>query len=127
MVELEAQLPSPTKHISVTDAAGKAASSQLLSIDAQTLSGAPPASREHSFVGLQDEGRHVVEGGVPEIISLSIAPNQTRKVDILQKQDAQVGGIRVSYSGSKDDLIVVGGLEDPSKRILSANSLPRRR
>jgi alpha-mannosidase len=36
VVELEAQLPSLTKHISVTDAAGKPAESQLLSIDPQT-------------------------------------------------------------------------------------------
>src|ERR1035438_2108450 len=36
VIELEAQLPAPAQHISVTDAAGKEAESQLISIDSQT-------------------------------------------------------------------------------------------
>jgi len=36
VVELEAQLPGPAQHITVTDAAGKPAESQLLSIDPKT-------------------------------------------------------------------------------------------
>jgi hypothetical protein len=52
---------------------------------------------------------------VPETTTLLIEPNHTRKVDILQTNDSAVGGIRVSHFGSNDDLMVVGGLENPSE------------
>ena len=91
VVELEAQLPSPTKHILVTDAAGKATESQLLSIDPQThrahfllLANTPSLGYKIYFV-------RAVANATPVISSLKATATTLENEFVRVKVDPQTG------------------------------------
>jgi len=44
---------------------------------------------------------------------IHLQPNETSNVDVLEGVDGSSGGIRVTYNGAENDVVVAGGLENP--------------
>jgi alpha-mannosidase len=91
VVELEAQLPSPAKNISVTDTSGKEAESQLVSIDPQThrarfllLASTPSLGYKIYFV-------RGVANAAPVISKLKATANTLENEFVRVKIDPQTG------------------------------------
>ena len=73
------------------------------------------------FLGLTNTSQRVVDvqvrivskhGGAEDKKVLSIQPHHTQVVDLVHDSRADVGGLRVSYSGTGKDIVLAGGLEN---------------
>ena len=73
------------------------------------------------FLGLVNVARHTVDVHVRVLSDygefgsenrVTLQPNETRNLDILNGIEGSSGGIRLSYDGAEKDIVVAGGLEN---------------
>lgn len=55
------------------------------------------------------------QGAIERESAIQLQPTETNVLDLLEDTKATSGGIRVAYDGSEKDIVLAGGLENPSE------------